>query len=319
MVPSGKITEDTFQKLLDILEPGDTIVDGGNSNFRDSQRRYKEARKQQDLVRRRRRLRRDLGPRGRLLPDGRRRQGAGEAAAADLRGAGAGERLGARRRLRRGPLHEDGPQRDRVRADAGVRRGLRADAPLRVRARPERDRRHLALRLGRPLVAARAAARGDRAARRQARRHRPLRRGLRRGPLDDQRGDQRERAGAGDQRRALRPLRLAARDRLLGEGRGRAAEPVRRARGQGRQGREEPDPTRGELARRREPAARGPAAAPQRRPVRDRRLRRVRRPDAAEALPGALLARAPPAAARAVRRSSASRAPSRRRSSGSPR
>ena len=40
MVPAGKITEDTFQKLLDILEPGDTIVDGGNSNFRDSQRRY---------------------------------------------------------------------------------------------------------------------------------------------------------------------------------------------------------------------------------------------------------------------------------------
>ena len=45
MVPSGKITEDTFQKLLGILEPGDTIVDGGNSNFRDSQRRYAVARK----------------------------------------------------------------------------------------------------------------------------------------------------------------------------------------------------------------------------------------------------------------------------------
>jgi 6-phosphogluconate dehydrogenase len=46
MVPAGKVTEDTFQKVLGILEPGDTIVDGGNSNFRDSQRRYKEARKQ---------------------------------------------------------------------------------------------------------------------------------------------------------------------------------------------------------------------------------------------------------------------------------
>ena len=34
----------------------------------------------EDRVRRRRRLRRDLGARGRLLPDGRRRQGAGEAA-----------------------------------------------------------------------------------------------------------------------------------------------------------------------------------------------------------------------------------------------
>ena len=45
MVPSGRVTEDTFQKLVGILEPGDAIVDGGNSNFRDSQRRYKEARK----------------------------------------------------------------------------------------------------------------------------------------------------------------------------------------------------------------------------------------------------------------------------------
>jgi 6-phosphogluconate dehydrogenase len=46
MIPAGKITEDTFQKLLGILEPGDAVIDGGNSNFRDSQRRYKEARKQ---------------------------------------------------------------------------------------------------------------------------------------------------------------------------------------------------------------------------------------------------------------------------------
>jgi 6-phosphogluconate dehydrogenase len=46
MVPSGKITEETFKKVLRVLEPGDTIIDGGNSNFRDSQRRYKEARKQ---------------------------------------------------------------------------------------------------------------------------------------------------------------------------------------------------------------------------------------------------------------------------------
>ena len=45
MVPSGKITEDTFQKLVKLLDPGDTIIDGGNSFFRDSQRRYKEARK----------------------------------------------------------------------------------------------------------------------------------------------------------------------------------------------------------------------------------------------------------------------------------
>jgi 6-phosphogluconate dehydrogenase len=43
MVPAGKITEDTFQTLLGLASSGDTIVDGGNSNFRDSQRRNAEA------------------------------------------------------------------------------------------------------------------------------------------------------------------------------------------------------------------------------------------------------------------------------------
>ncbi|HEV8461481.1 MAG TPA: decarboxylating 6-phosphogluconate dehydrogenase [Gaiellaceae bacterium] len=43
MVPSGKITEDTFQSLLELGADGDVIVDGGNSNFRDSMRRYSEA------------------------------------------------------------------------------------------------------------------------------------------------------------------------------------------------------------------------------------------------------------------------------------
>ncbi len=43
MVPAGKITEETFQTLTGLAEAGDVIVDGGNSNFRDSQRRYAEA------------------------------------------------------------------------------------------------------------------------------------------------------------------------------------------------------------------------------------------------------------------------------------
>jgi 6-phosphogluconate dehydrogenase len=46
MVPAGKITEETFQTLLGVAQHGDTIVDGGNSNFRDSQRRYREAAQQ---------------------------------------------------------------------------------------------------------------------------------------------------------------------------------------------------------------------------------------------------------------------------------
>jgi 6-phosphogluconate dehydrogenase len=43
MIPAGEITESAFQELLGILEAGDTIVDGGNSNFRDSQRRNRES------------------------------------------------------------------------------------------------------------------------------------------------------------------------------------------------------------------------------------------------------------------------------------
>jgi 6-phosphogluconate dehydrogenase len=45
MIPAGKITEDAFQQLLELADEGDTIVDGGNSNFRDSQRRAADAQK----------------------------------------------------------------------------------------------------------------------------------------------------------------------------------------------------------------------------------------------------------------------------------
>jgi len=43
MIPAGEITENAFRELLGLLETGDAIVDGGNSNFRDSQRRAAEA------------------------------------------------------------------------------------------------------------------------------------------------------------------------------------------------------------------------------------------------------------------------------------
>jgi 6-phosphogluconate dehydrogenase len=45
MIPAGDPTENAFQTLLGLLEDGDVIVDGGNSNFRDSQRRAEEAKK----------------------------------------------------------------------------------------------------------------------------------------------------------------------------------------------------------------------------------------------------------------------------------
>ena len=39
MVPAGQPTEDTVNTLADILSPGDTIIDGGNSKYKDSVRR----------------------------------------------------------------------------------------------------------------------------------------------------------------------------------------------------------------------------------------------------------------------------------------
>ena len=39
MVPAGEITEGVVQELAGVLEPGDLVVDGGNSNYRDSIRR----------------------------------------------------------------------------------------------------------------------------------------------------------------------------------------------------------------------------------------------------------------------------------------
>ena len=43
MIPAGEITENTTRELLGILERDDVLVDGGNSNFHDSQRRNAEA------------------------------------------------------------------------------------------------------------------------------------------------------------------------------------------------------------------------------------------------------------------------------------
>ncbi len=42
MVPAGDPTEKTIQDLAGLMSPGDTIIDGGNSNWKDSQRRSKE-------------------------------------------------------------------------------------------------------------------------------------------------------------------------------------------------------------------------------------------------------------------------------------
>ncbi len=44
MVPAGDPTEQTVQQLADLLEEGDTIIDGGNSRWTDDKRRQEELR-----------------------------------------------------------------------------------------------------------------------------------------------------------------------------------------------------------------------------------------------------------------------------------
>jgi 6-phosphogluconate dehydrogenase len=42
MVPSGQVTDDALHHAMSLLAPGDIIVDGGNSNYKDTQRRAAE-------------------------------------------------------------------------------------------------------------------------------------------------------------------------------------------------------------------------------------------------------------------------------------
>ena len=42
MVPQGKPVDDTIAQLLPLLNPGDILIDGGNSNYKDSIRRHAE-------------------------------------------------------------------------------------------------------------------------------------------------------------------------------------------------------------------------------------------------------------------------------------
>jgi 6-phosphogluconate dehydrogenase len=47
MLPAGKVTEDVLASLTRKLSPGDLVIDGGNADFRDSQRRAAELAKHQ--------------------------------------------------------------------------------------------------------------------------------------------------------------------------------------------------------------------------------------------------------------------------------
>ena len=142
MLPAA-VVDATLDQLVDLLEPGDTVIDGGNSYYRDDidpgrTRLAPKGIHYVDVGHQRRRL----GTRARLLPDDRRRDRGRDAARPDLQDARAGRRLPSPRPGRRradgtaqqGYLHcgpkrrrafrEDGAQRDRVRHDG--RRSPRA-------------------------------------------------------------------------------------------------------------------------------------------------------------------------------------------------
>ena len=139
-------------------------------------------------------------------------------------------RLGALRPVRRRALREDGPQRHRVRAHAGLRRGLRPLRQVRVRARQREDRAPLEPGLRRPVVALRARRAGVRAGGQRARGPQRLHRRLRRGPLDDRGRDGQGRADAGHHGLAVRALLQPRQRRLHAPHARRAARPVRRPR-----------------------------------------------------------------------------------------
>ena len=181
MVPAGAPTQGTVDELASLMQAGDMIIDGGNSKWTDDRARAATLERAGHRLRRRRHERRRLGPSGRLLHDGRRPRRRRRAAGPDPRRARPGDqggrparagraRLGAFRAERRRALREDGPQRHRVRAHAGLRRGLRPLRQVRVRARQREDRPPLEPGLGRPLVALRARRAGLRAGGQRARR-----------------------------------------------------------------------------------------------------------------------------------------------------
>ena len=221
MLPAGAPTEDTIAALRVIAQPGDVVIDGGNSFFKDDVRRARECRERgihyvdvgtsggvwglergyclmiggdEKVVRMLDPVFAALAPGYGTLErtpgrDGRRRPGRA--------------RLHPRRSRGRRAFRQDGSQRDRIWPHAGLRRGLRhpqragvgqASRGRKVRGRPPRCRRGVAPGIGDLLLAARPvrARAGERP------QPRPVfgpRGRQRRRPVDRRRGDGRGGAG----------------------------------------------------------------------------------------------------------------------------
>ncbi len=126
MVPDGKPVDDTIAKLKPLMQKGDIFIDGGNSNYKESQRRHAELEPEGfHFV--------DVGTSGGVwgLKEGYSMMIGGDVEPIEhLRpifealAPSATTGWGPHRPVRRRPLRQDGAQRHRVRHDAVLRRGL---------------------------------------------------------------------------------------------------------------------------------------------------------------------------------------------------
>ena len=223
MIPSGDPTEAVFHELLGILESGDTIVDGGNSNFHDSKRRSAEASEQGiDFV--------DVGVSGGIwgLKEG-----------FCLMAGGPDEPVKRLEPVLSSLAPEDGwahvgpsgaghfVKMVHNGIEYGLMQSYGEGFEIMHASEYDLDFEQISgiWRYGsvvRSWLLELLHDAFDRA-RRRARRHRRLRRGLRRGALDGRCGDQRERARTGDDDGALHALRLAPGRVVRGEGQRRPA------------------------------------------------------------------------------------------------
>ena len=231
MVPAGDPTEQTVFALADLFDEGDTVVDGGNTNWHDDMRRAAALEERgihyvdvgtsggvwglevgycmmvggnEESVERLAPILTVLAP-----PEGWRRFG----------DAGAGHFV---------KMVHNGVEYGIMQAYA---EGFELMHRAQVRPRPEGGRRPLEPRLGHTLVAVRAGRARVRGGGQRPRGPARTRQRLRRRALDDRRRDRPRRAGTGDHRRALRALLLARQRRLHAPRARRAAQPVRRPRG----------------------------------------------------------------------------------------
>ncbi len=133
MLPAGDVTDQYLDQLMAVCAAGRPVRRRRQLEMEGHHRARRAHQGARLRVRRLRHQRRHLGARDRLLDHGRRISRGLRARRAGGQDAGARGRLRAGRQQRRRPLRQDGPQRRRVRHDAGLRRGLRDPGAFELR------------------------------------------------------------------------------------------------------------------------------------------------------------------------------------------